>query len=70
MYSRIVDLHDDIYLAIGRGVFEVIKVGNEINTANVLDAIESFIEHQTGSEHEVAMADDALDLIAYLSNKK
>ncbi|WP_261149815.1 hypothetical protein [Serratia plymuthica] len=70
MYSRIVDLDDDIYLAIGRGVFEVIKVGNQIHTATVMDAIEGFIERQTGSEHAVAMADDALDLIAYLSNKK
>lgn len=67
MYSRIVDLDDDIYLAIGRAVFEVIKVGNEINTATVMDAIEGFIEHQMGSGYEVSMADDALDLIAYLS---
>ncbi|MGO3567027.1 MAG: hypothetical protein ACTIOQ_04275 [Serratia grimesii] len=66
MYSRFVDLDDDIYLAIGRAVFEVIKVGSEINTATIMDAIEGFIEHQMGSEHEVAMANDALDLIAYL----
>jgi hypothetical protein len=69
MYSRIVDLDDDIYLAIGRGVFEVIKAGNQIHAATVMDAIEGFIERQTGSEHAVAMADDALDLIAYLSSK-
>lgn len=40
MYSRIVDLDDDIYLAIGRGVFEVIKVGNQTHIATVMDAID------------------------------
>ncbi|AWO80687.1 hypothetical protein [Serratia marcescens] len=66
MYSRIVDVN----LAIGRGVYEVIDVGNEINITTITDTIEGFIERWVGSEHKATMADDALVLKAYLSRKE
>lgn len=69
MNSKPREFDEAICLAIGRGVWEVVKIGDEISVF-LLEAIESFIERQALSESEVAAADDALDLITGLVRRQ
>lgn len=64
------EFDEAICLAIGRGVCEVVKVGDEISVVSLLEAIESVIERRALSESEVAAADDALDLISGLVRRQ
>lgn len=68
MNSKPCEFDEAICLAIGRGVCEVVKIGDEISVF-LLEAIESFIERQALSESEIAAADDALDLISVLTHR-
>ncbi|MEG7509845.1 hypothetical protein [Serratia marcescens] len=70
MSSKPREFDEAICLAIGRGVWEVVKIGDEISVFSLLEAIESFIERQALSESEVAAADDALDLITGLVRRQ
>jgi hypothetical protein len=70
MNSKPCEFDEAICLAIGRGVCEVVKIGDEISVFSLLEAIESFIERQALSESEIAAADDALDLITGLVRRQ
>ena len=50
MNSKPREFDEAICLAIGRGVWEVVKIGDEISVFSLLEAIESFIERQALSE--------------------
>lgn len=69
MNSKPCEFDEAICLAIGRGVCEVVKIGDEISVFSLLEAIECFIERQALSESEIAAADDALDLISVLTHR-
>ncbi|WP_236720679.1 hypothetical protein [Serratia marcescens] len=70
MYKKPFEFDEAICQAIGRGVCEIVKVGDEISVFSLLEAIESFIERRALSESEVAAADDALDLITGLVRRQ
>lgn len=70
MNSKPCEFDEAICLAIGRGVCEVVKIGDEISVFSLLEAIECFIERQALSESEIAAADDALDLISGLVRRQ
>lgn len=70
MNSKPCEFDEAICLAIGCGVCEVVKIGDEISVFSLLEAIESFIERQALSESEIAAADDALDLITGLVRRQ
>ncbi|AQT65287.1 TPA: hypothetical protein ACYUTM_004054 [Serratia marcescens] len=69
MNSKPCEFDEAICLAIGRGVWEIVKIGDEISVFSLLEAIECFIERQALSESEIAAADDALDLISVLTHR-
>ncbi|CAI0713212.1 hypothetical protein [Serratia entomophila] len=67
MYSnKPIEFDEEICLAIGKAVLEVVKLGGETSAPALMDAIEKAVEHQDMTDNAVAAADDALDLIARL----
>lgn len=63
--NKHVEFDHELCLTIGRAVLDVVALGEETSASTVMGAIERTVERGLNDD-EIAVADDALDLMARL----